>query len=157
MQLRIAGDAGIIDQDVDRSEIGDDLFDAGRASVERGDVPFVDADSGFRLEFLCGLVVTAVVRRNRITGRLERLGNRGADAACPTRHQRNAGHESLPELTSSNRTTDDGRQRTDCRRPSSVGRRPFSVVYLSTHIAMPMPPPMHSVARPFLASRLPIS
>src|ERR1700694_221336 len=25
------------------------------------------------------------------------------------------------------------------------------------HIAMPMPPPMHSVARPFLASRLPIS
>src|SRR3954447_13086385 len=29
--------------------------------------------------------------------------------------------------------------------------------YRSTHIAMPMPPPMQSVARPFLASRLPIS
>jgi hypothetical protein len=27
----------------------------------------------------------------------------------------------------------------------------------SMHIAMPMPPPMQSVARPFLASRLPIS
>ena len=27
----------------------------------------------------------------------------------------------------------------------------------STHMAMPMPPPMHRVARPFLASRLPIS
>ena len=29
MQLRIAGDAGIVDQHVDRSEIGHDLFDAG--------------------------------------------------------------------------------------------------------------------------------
>jgi hypothetical protein len=29
--------------------------------------------------------------------------------------------------------------------------------YLSTHMAMPMPPPMHSVARPFFASRFCIS
>jgi hypothetical protein len=29
--------------------------------------------------------------------------------------------------------------------------------YRSTHIAMPMPPPMQSVARPFLASRFCIS
>src|ERR1035438_3746441 len=29
--------------------------------------------------------------------------------------------------------------------------------YLSTHIAMPMPPPMHNVARPFLALRFCIS
>src|SRR6202044_3770357 len=28
-----------------------------------------------------------------------------------------------------------------------------NAAYRSTHIAMPMPPPMHSVARPFLASR----
>ena len=36
-------------------------------------------------------------------------------------------------------------------------RPSLSSVYRSTHIAMPMPPPMQSVARPFLALRFCIS
>ena len=40
--------------------------------------------------------------------------------------------------------------------PSSVDCR-LSSVYRSRHIAMPMPPPMQSVARPFLALRRCIS
>ena len=32
-----------------------------------------------------------------------------------------------------------------------------SVLYLSTHMAMPMPPPMHNVAKPFFALRFCIS
>ena len=37
----VAGDAGIVDEHVDRAELGLDLGDAGVAGVEIGDVPFV--------------------------------------------------------------------------------------------------------------------
>ena len=45
----VAGDAGIVDQDVDRAEIGLDLLDAGDAGVVVGDRPFVGLDAGLRL------------------------------------------------------------------------------------------------------------
>ena len=57
----VAGDAGVVDQDVDRAEIGLDLLQAGRAGVERGDIPFEDGDAGLGLELLRRLVVAAVV------------------------------------------------------------------------------------------------
>ena len=38
VEQRVAGDAGVVDQDVDRAELGLDLLDAGRAGVVVGDV-----------------------------------------------------------------------------------------------------------------------
>ena len=45
----VLGDAGVVDQHVDRAEVGFDLLDTGRAGVERVDVPFVDGDARLRL------------------------------------------------------------------------------------------------------------
>ena len=42
----VAGDAGIVDQHLDRAEVGLDLLDAGGAGIVVGDVPFVDRDAG---------------------------------------------------------------------------------------------------------------
>jgi hypothetical protein len=42
VEHRVAGDAGIVDQHVDRAEIGLDLLDAGGAGVVVGDRPLVD-------------------------------------------------------------------------------------------------------------------
>ena len=81
MQLRIARDTGIVDQHIDRAEIGFDLFDARRASLERGHIPFVDRDAGFGLEFLRRLVVAAVIGGDLIACGLERFGDCRADAA----------------------------------------------------------------------------
>ena len=47
----VLGDAGIVDQHIDRAEVGFDLLDAGRAGVKRADVPFVDGDTGLGLNF----------------------------------------------------------------------------------------------------------
>ena len=96
MKLGVAGDAGIVDQHVDRSEFGLDLFDAGGAGVEGRNVPFVDVDAGFGLEFLRRLVVAAVIGGNRIAGGLERLADGGANAARTPSDQCNAGHDVLP-------------------------------------------------------------
>ena len=65
----VAGDAGIVDQHVDRAEIGLDLLDARGAGVERTDVPFVDGNAGLGLEFLRGGVVAGIVRRDLVARR----------------------------------------------------------------------------------------
>ncbi len=70
VQLGVARDAGIVDQHVDRSELGLDLLDAGGAGVERRDVPLVDVDAGFGLEFLCRFIIAGVIGGDRIAGRL---------------------------------------------------------------------------------------
>ncbi len=96
VQLRVAGDAGIVDQHVDRSELGFDLLDAGGAGIEGRDVPLVDGDAGLGLELLRRLVIAGVIGRDFIAGRLERLANGRANAARTARDQRNAGHDVLP-------------------------------------------------------------
>jgi len=52
VECAIFGDAGIVDEHVDRAEVGFDLLDAVGAGLERTHVPFVDGDAGFRLEFV---------------------------------------------------------------------------------------------------------
>jgi hypothetical protein len=42
VERAVAGDAGIVDQHIDRAEVGLDLLDALGAGVERTDVPFED-------------------------------------------------------------------------------------------------------------------
>ena len=100
VQLGIARDAGIVDQHVDRSELGLDLLDAGGAGIEGRDVPLVDVDAGFGLEALCRLVIAGVIGGDRISGRFERLTNGGANAARTPSDQRNAGHDVLPDPVS---------------------------------------------------------
>ena len=82
---RVAGDAGIVDQHVDRAEVGLHLFDAGRAGIVVGDRPFVDGDAGFRFEPGGSLVVAGIVRRDLVAGVLQRHRDRSADAARSTR------------------------------------------------------------------------
>ena len=60
----VAGDAGIVDQDVDRPVLGLDLGDAGGAGVVIADVPFVDRDAGLRLELGGRLVIAGIVGRD---------------------------------------------------------------------------------------------
>ena len=96
MQLRVAGDAGVVDQHVDRAEIGLHLLHAGRAGFERGHVPFVDRDAGLGLELLRRLVVAAVIGGDLVTGGLECFGDRRADAAGSSRHDCDAWHDLLP-------------------------------------------------------------
>ncbi len=88
----VLGDAGIVDQHVDRTEIGLDLLDAGGAGVERADVPFVDGDAGLRFELLGSRVVAGVARRDLVARSLQRLADRRANAARTPRHQCNTCH-----------------------------------------------------------------
>ena len=92
--MGVAGDAGIVDQHIDRAEFGLDLLDAGDAGLEGGDIPFVDGDTGLGPEFLRRFVVAAVIGCDLIARRLERLGDRRADTACSPRHHCNPCHKS---------------------------------------------------------------
>ena len=64
----VAGDAGIVDQHVDRAEVGLDLADAGRAGIVVGDRPFVDRNAGLGLELRRRLVVAGIVGRHLVAG-----------------------------------------------------------------------------------------
>jgi hypothetical protein len=88
----VLGDAGVVDQHVDRADIGFDLLDAGRAGVKRADVPFVDGDAGLRFEFFGGGVIAGVARRNLVARRLQRLADRRANAPRTPRNQCNTCH-----------------------------------------------------------------
>src|SRR5262249_23962459 len=98
MELCVARDALIVDQYVDRAEIGLDLIHAGGARFERGHIPFVAGDASFGLEFLRRLVLAAVIRRNLVASGLERFGNRRANTAGSSRHECDAWHDLLPDL-----------------------------------------------------------
>src|SRR5665213_18129 len=135
VQHVVAGDAGVVDQDLDRAESGLDLLHAGRAGREVGNVEFERGDAGLRGERLGRVVIAGVIRRHLVAGAGQRLGDGAADAARPARHDRHPCHArfSLVFIFTARRA------------------------YRSTHMAMPMPPPMHNVARPFLALRFCIS
>jgi hypothetical protein len=96
VEHRVAGDAGVIDQDVDRAEIGLDLLQAGRAGVERGDIPFVDGDAGLAFELLCRLVIAAVIGGDLVARAAQCLGNRRADPTRSPRHHCDAWHAFRP-------------------------------------------------------------
>jgi hypothetical protein len=88
----IAGDAGVVDQHLDRTDIGLDLLEAGGAGVVRRDVPLVDRNAGRGLEFLRRGVIAAVIRRDLVAGGLEGLRYRFTDSARSPRHHRDACH-----------------------------------------------------------------
>ena len=96
MEHGVAGDARVVDQHLDRPEIGLDLLDAGSARFVGAHVPFVDRDAGLSLELLGGRIVAAVVRRDLVADGVERLGDRCPDATRAARDQRNSCHDVLP-------------------------------------------------------------
>ena len=96
MEHGVAGDAGIVDQHVDRAEIGLDLFERLDAGVVGGHAPFVDGDAGLGLELVRRLVVAGVTGGDFVARGLERLGDRRADTACSARHHCDAWHALLP-------------------------------------------------------------
>src|SRR5262249_56187133 len=106
--------------------------------------------AGGGLELLRRGVIAAVVRRDLVARGLEGIRYRFADSARSTRHHRDACHT----RSSLRRTVLLCRRQT---RGPAVIRPPRPSSHLSTHIAMPMPPPMQSVARPFFALRFCIS
>jgi len=89
----VAGDARIVDQHLDRAEIGLHLADAGDAGIVVGDRPFVGLDAGLGGEFLRRLVIAGIVRGDPVTGILQRDGDRGADAARSAGDECCSGHE----------------------------------------------------------------
>jgi hypothetical protein len=95
----VAGDAGIVDQDVDEPELGLDLFQAGRAGLEGRHVPLVDRDAGLGLELLRRLVIAAVIGRHHAARPFQGFRDRGPDAARSTCHHRNSCH-ATPSLRS---------------------------------------------------------
>src|ERR1019366_8692922 len=93
----VPGDAGIVDEHVDRTQIGLDLLDAGGAGIERTDVPFEERNAGLGLEFFGGGIVAGIAGRDFIAGRLQRLADCSANSPRSSRYQRNTCHvESFP-------------------------------------------------------------
>ena len=81
MEHGVAGDAGIVDQHLDRTDLGLDFLDALGAGLKGGNVPLEHRNAGLRLEFLRGFVVAAVVGGDLVAGRFQCLGDGGPDAA----------------------------------------------------------------------------
>src|SRR5262245_64472945 len=148
-----ACDAAYVAQHLDRPEIGFEFLQAVGTRLIGRHVPLVDRDAGLTLELLRGLVVVAAIRRDVVAGRLQRLGDRFTDPTCSTRHHRNARHSHPPN-------SNPGPPRPPKRRMRGLRTRASYSGFgcqRSTHMAMPIPPPMQSVARPFLALRFCIS
>ena len=81
MQHAVAGDAGIVDKDVDGAEVFRHLRQTGRAGLEIRHVPFVDRDAGVGLELRRGFIVAGVVGCDAIAGSLQRLADGRANSA----------------------------------------------------------------------------
>ena len=69
----VAGDAGVVDQDVDGADLGLDGLDAGLAGGVIADVELEDGDAGLGLEGVGGLVVAAVIGSDLVALGLEAL------------------------------------------------------------------------------------
>jgi hypothetical protein len=97
---RITGDAGVVHQHFDRTEILLDLGDDRLTDGEIADVEFVDGDAGLGFELLRRVIVAGVGGRYLVALVLQHARDGGADAARSTRHDCNPfGHLSLPYVT----------------------------------------------------------
>src|SRR5690606_39292786 len=75
----VAGDAGIVDQDVHRPELGLDPRDAIDAGVEIGDVPLVGGDAGPLGEGARPVIIAGIIGGDGDAGVLQRDADRLAD------------------------------------------------------------------------------
>src|SRR5205085_3716350 len=84
--------AGVVDEHVDRTDLGLDLLHALGAGIVVADVPLEHRDAGRGLELVRRLVVAGVVRRDRVARLLQPLRDRLADAAGASGDQCDACH-----------------------------------------------------------------
>src|SRR5207302_1931895 len=89
---RVARDAGVVDQDVDRAELALDALDAVDARRGVRHVPAIDRDAGLLVEALGGFLVAGVIGGDLVAGGVERLGDRAADAARAASNDRDLRH-----------------------------------------------------------------
>ena len=94
----VLGDAGIVDQYVDRPELRLDGLEIGRAGLVVADIPFAHRDAGLGLEFLRRLVIAGIACHHLVAFLLERLGDGGTNAACPAGYDRHSSHVFLTLL-----------------------------------------------------------
>jgi hypothetical protein len=92
VERTILGDAGIVDEHIDRAEVGLDLLDAGSAGIERTHVPFIDGNAGLGLEFFRRRVIARIAGGDVISGGFQRLADGRTDAPRSPRDQRNTCH-----------------------------------------------------------------
>src|SRR3954470_21938660 len=77
----VASDSGIVDEDVDRPQLGFDPGDSGDAGIVVGDVPFIGPDAGAGGEVACFLLVAGIIGGDGDSPVPERDADRLADAA----------------------------------------------------------------------------
>ena len=76
----VFGDAGVVDENVDRTEVLLDLGQPSHAILVFRDVPFVDVDARLRLELGGGVIVGMIGRSDLASRRLQRLRNGAPNA-----------------------------------------------------------------------------
>jgi hypothetical protein len=86
VQRAVPGDAGVVDEDIHRTEIGHDLLHPLGALFVVRDVELVRGDIGLAGEAFGRFVVTGVGRRHLVSGVPQAHGNGFADAAGSTCH-----------------------------------------------------------------------
>src|SRR5690606_31259340 len=83
MEHRVPRDPRIVDENVDRTELGLDLPDTADAGVIVGYGPFVDGETGIFAEYPRCIVIAAVIGRYPIPCLLRCARNRCADTPRP--------------------------------------------------------------------------
>ncbi len=94
MHGAIAGDAGIVDDDLHRPQILGNLGQRVLALLEIADIEFVDGDAGLLPEGLGRVVIAGVIGGNFVTGGLKGGGDGGTDTARTSGDHCNSAHMS---------------------------------------------------------------
>src|SRR6185503_12927208 len=85
VQHAVAGDAGIVDQHVDRPDLVRDLLDAALTGFEIGDIPFIARNAGVLREVLGVLAIAEIGGGDAKPRFLEHAAGRLADARYAAR------------------------------------------------------------------------
>ena len=99
MHRRVPRDARVIDEYLYRAELRLDRLQPLDASVEIGDIEFVDRDAGLLAELPPRCVIMSVIGRNLVPGILQRDRDGAADAADSAGDDCHPGHAFLPNKT----------------------------------------------------------
>src|SRR6516165_3519819 len=86
MEHGIASNPGIINENIDWSEILADLPKTLSTGFIVRHVPFIDGNTRLGLEFGGGLVIAGVIRRDGISGPLQGFADGSADPARSAAH-----------------------------------------------------------------------
>jgi len=88
----VAGDAGIVDQDIDGAELILDLLDGPGTVIERADIALDDGDAQFSGRGLGSLDIAGIAGGDGHAVFLQALNDRLADTAGSTRDESHSSH-----------------------------------------------------------------